>query len=153
MQQNTSLYDSLNVTAAASTSEIKKAYRNAALKYHPDKNNHTEESKRKFQEICQAYEILKDNRLRALYDQYGTTDEVLIQEQQAQAQRQQAGPFSSSSNFDTEAMSFPDLSPGDLFAQFFNSSATPLLMAPKAVLILASIIALRRVSPLLMAVA
>ena len=79
MQQNTSLYDSLNVTAAASTSEIKKAYRNAALKYHPDKNNHTEESKRKFQEICQAYEILKDNRLRALYDQYGTTDEVLIQ--------------------------------------------------------------------------
>lgn len=125
MQQNTSLYDSLNVTAAASTSEIKKAYRNAALKYHPDKNNHTEESKRKFQEICQAYEILKDNRLRALYDQYGTTDEVLIQEQQAQAQRQQAGPFSSSSNFDTEAMSFSDLSPGDLFAQFFNSSTTP----------------------------
>lgn len=153
MQQNTSLYDSLNVTAAASTSEIKKAYRNAALKYHPDKNNHTEESKRKFQEICQAYEILKDNRLRALYDQYGTTDEVLIQEQQAQAQRQQAGPFSSSSNFDTEAMSFPDLSPGDLFAQFLIVLLPPLLMAPKAVLILASIIALRRVSPLLMAVA
>ncbi|CAI4050065.1 hypothetical protein SKDZ_14G2450 [Saccharomyces kudriavzevii ZP591] len=128
MQHNTSLYDSLNVTATASTSEIKKAYRNAALKYHPDKNNHTEESKRKFQEICQAYETLKDNHLRSLYDQYGTTDEVLIQEQQAQTQsqrqRQQASVFSPSAGFGTGGMSFPDLSPGDLFAQFFNSSAS-----------------------------
>ncbi|CAI4036029.1 hypothetical protein SMKI_14G2430 [Saccharomyces mikatae IFO 1815] len=131
MQHNTSLYDSLNVTATASTSEIKKAYRNAALKYHPDKNNHTEESKRKFQEICQAYEVLKDNHLRSLYDQYGTTDEALIQEQyqqqaypQTQTQRQQSSVFNPSAGFDTEGMSFPDLSPGDLFAQFFSSSAS-----------------------------
>ncbi|EJS41943.1 apj1p [Saccharomyces arboricola H-6] len=131
MQHNTSLYDSLNVTATASTSEIKKAYRNAALKYHPDKNNHTEESKRKFQEICQAYEILQDNHLRSLYDRYGTTDEVLIQEQhQQQAQTEtetqhwQANVFSPTANFDTGGVSFPDLSPGDLFAQFFNSAGS-----------------------------
>jgi len=65
-----SLYETLEVSENASESEIKKAYRKLARKYHPDicKEADCEE---KFKEINAAYEILSDKEKKAQYDQYG----------------------------------------------------------------------------------
>lgn len=64
-----SLYDVLGVPEDASEEEIKKAFRKQAIKWHPDKNpDNAEEAEERFQEINNAYEIVSDNRKRALYD-------------------------------------------------------------------------------------
>lgn len=64
-------YEVLSVTKTASVEEIKKAYRRAALKYHPDKNPGDKEAEVKFKEAAEAYEVLSDPEKRARYDQYG----------------------------------------------------------------------------------
>ena len=63
-------YDVLGVNKDASKSEIKKAYRKLALKYHPDKNPN-KEAEEKFKDISEAYAVLYDDEKRRLYDQYG----------------------------------------------------------------------------------
>ncbi|XP_030435241.1 dnaJ homolog subfamily B member 2-like, partial [Gopherus evgoodei] len=56
----------------ASDEDIKKAYRRAVLKWHPDKNpENKEHAERKFKEIAEAYEVLSDKIKRDLYDRYG----------------------------------------------------------------------------------
>ncbi|KAL1302538.1 hypothetical protein AAFC00_002921 [Neodothiora populina] len=71
MVAETKLYDSLSISPTASEAEIKKAYRKAALKYHPDKNRDNPNASEKFKEVSQAYEILSDPEKRKIYDQYG----------------------------------------------------------------------------------
>ena len=71
MVAETKLYDSLSIQPSASDAEIKKAYRKAALKYHPDKNQDNPTASEKFKEVSQAYEILSDPEKRKIYDQYG----------------------------------------------------------------------------------
>ena len=53
-------YEVLSVTKNASESEIKKAYRKLAIKYHPDKNPGNKEAEQKFKEAAEAYEILSN---------------------------------------------------------------------------------------------
>ena len=69
-------YEVLGVPKNASESDIKKAYRKAAMKYHPDKFANSSEAEKKdaeekFKEINEAYEILSDAQKKAAYDQYG----------------------------------------------------------------------------------
>lgn len=61
-------YEVLGVSKTASADEIKKAYRKAAVKHHPDKEGGDET---KFKEIGEAYEVLKDQQKRQRYDQFG----------------------------------------------------------------------------------
>jgi preprotein translocase subunit Sec63 len=70
---STSLYQTLNIPKTATQSEIKKAYRKAALKHHPDKVPQEQRAKaeHKFKEISKAYEWLSDEGKRELYDRYG----------------------------------------------------------------------------------
>ncbi len=64
-------YDILGVSKDASESDIKKAYRKKAIKYHPDKNPDNAEAEEKFKKAAEAYEVLSDPEKRARYDQYG----------------------------------------------------------------------------------
>lgn len=61
-------YDILGVGKTASDDEIKKAFRKAAVKFHPDKEGGDEA---KFKEVNEAYEVLKDKQKRQRYDQFG----------------------------------------------------------------------------------
>jgi curved DNA-binding protein CbpA len=61
-------YDTLGISQNATQDEIKRSFRNLALKYHPDKNRNSEESKQKFMKIIEAYEVLSDERSRRDYD-------------------------------------------------------------------------------------
>ncbi|TJX51591.1 molecular chaperone DnaJ, partial [Soehngenia saccharolytica] len=64
---NTKYYEVLGVSKTAAADELKKAYRKAAIKNHPDKGGDPE----KFKELAQAYEVLSDPEKREIYDQYG----------------------------------------------------------------------------------
>jgi DnaJ-class molecular chaperone len=61
-------YEVLGVSNTASQADIRKSFRYLALKYHPDKNKNSEESKQKFMQIVEAYEILSDEHARKNYD-------------------------------------------------------------------------------------
>jgi DnaJ domain len=61
-------YEILGVSPSATPEEIKKSFRNLALKYHPDKNRNSEESKQKFMKIVEAYEVLSNEQARKNYD-------------------------------------------------------------------------------------
>lgn len=64
-------YRVLGVSGDATTEEITRHFKRLALRYHPDKNNHDPQLTEKFKEVSRAYEVLKDNRLRLIYDNKG----------------------------------------------------------------------------------
>lgn len=64
-------YQILGVSKSSSTSEIKKAYRKLAVKYHPDKNPDDPDAVTKFHDINDAYEVLQDDERREIYDRHG----------------------------------------------------------------------------------
>ena len=102
-------YKTLGVNKDASADEIKKAFRKLALKHHPDKNQGNKESEKKFKEINEAYEILKDDQKRAAYDKYGS-----------------AGFQNSGGGFHSQAGGFEDFADvfGDIFGDFMGRGSS-----------------------------
>ncbi len=64
-------YEVLGVARQASAGEIKKAYRQMALRYHPDRNPGNKEAEERFKETAEAYSVLIDGQKRSVYDRYG----------------------------------------------------------------------------------
>ena len=64
-------YEVLGVSKSADATEIKKAYRKLALKYHPDKNPGDKEGEEKFKEAAEAYDVLSNEEKKRRYDQVG----------------------------------------------------------------------------------
>ncbi|MFN7182543.1 MAG: DnaJ domain-containing protein, partial [Planctomycetota bacterium] len=65
-------YEILGVRRDASPEEIRRAYREAAFKYHPDRNPNDKEAEKKFKEVAEAYEVLSDPEKRSRYDKFGS---------------------------------------------------------------------------------
>lgn len=70
MAQKRDYYEVLSITRTASAEEVKRAYRQAAMKYHPDRNKEDGAADR-FKEASEAYEVLSDAAMRQRYDQFG----------------------------------------------------------------------------------
>lgn len=109
-------YKILGVDKNVSESDLKKAYRKMALKYHPDKNK-SPGAEEKFKEVAEAYEVLSDKDKKAVYDRYG--EEGL-----------RAGGGSSSSGgtggprmytFTSSGGNGPNVDPFETFRQFFGN--------------------------------
>jgi len=98
-------YEVLGVSRSATDEELKKAYRKAALKYHPDRNPGDHQAEERFKEASEAYQILCDAERRAMYDRFGHA-----------AFEQGAG----AAGFDFAASGFEDII-GDLFGDFFGT--------------------------------
>ncbi len=69
--EDLSYYEILEVTQSADKTEIKKAYRAMAKKYHPDKNTGDAKAEHKFKLCNEAYQCLSDDKQRSIYDRYG----------------------------------------------------------------------------------
>jgi molecular chaperone DnaJ len=95
-------YEVLGVDKDAGEEEIKKAYRQLALKCHPDRNRGDKSAEEKFKELGEAYEVLSDPQRRAAYDQFG----------HAAFDRRQ-GPYARSAGFHD---------PIDIFREVFGGS-------------------------------
>ena len=84
---NFDFYKELGVPPNASAGDIKKAYRKAAVRWHPDKNpTRREEAEEKFKRVAEAYECLSDPEKRDVYDRwYGRKDSAGVWEEALEA--------------------------------------------------------------------
>lgn len=98
-------YEILGVKKEATPEEIKKAYRNLALKYHPDRNSSDGDTENKFKEINEAYQVLSDPEKRARYDQFGSAEGM--------------GGFDFQGRGSSDFGNFGDF--GDIFDSFFGT--------------------------------
>ena len=64
-------YATLGVARDASADDLKKSYRKLAMQYHPDRNPDDKKAEKKFKDVSEAYDVLKDDQKRAAYDRFG----------------------------------------------------------------------------------
>src|SRR5208337_140920 len=89
--QNKDYYATLGVKKTATPEEIRKAFRKAARKYHPDVNPGDKRAEEKFKEISEANDILSDEKKRKVYDQLGFYSDQIDPAQAEAYARQQGG--------------------------------------------------------------
>merc|ERR1739848_7543 len=122
-------YKILGVSRGANNDELKKAYRKLALKYHPDKNKDDKTAAEKFKDINYAYEVLKDEKKRRIYDQVG--EEGLSggggggAGPQFNFNNSRNNPFGNGQGFTFSSSSGGNYNPFDTFNMFFGPGGNP----------------------------
>jgi molecular chaperone DnaJ len=106
-------YEVLGVKKDASTDEIKKAFRRAAVEHHPDRGG----DEAKFKELNEAYEVLKDTEKRKRYDQFGHAGVG------GASGNPFGGGFGGAGGAQNINFDFGDLGLGDIFSSFFGGGA------------------------------
>lgn len=114
-------YKVLGIEKKASESDIKKAYRKLARKYHPDLNPNDQQAEAKFKEINEANEVLSNAENRKKYDTYGKDWEHAEAYEKANQQQQQS--HRSSHQGHSQNYSEEDFS--DFFSSMFGGSGSP----------------------------
>lgn len=109
-------YEVLGVSKAASADEIKKAFRKLAIEYHPDRGG----DEAKFKEVNEAYEVLKDDKKRQRYDQFGHAG---VGSSHANDGNPFGGGFGGFNQGQNVHFDFGDLGLGDIFESFFGGSS------------------------------
>lgn len=110
-------YDILGVARSASQDEIKRAYRNLAKQYHPDRNRDNPDATKRFKEVQAAYDVIGDPERRKQFDQFGAGGPV------PEYQQWQSGPGRGGGGVDFGGADIPFDNLGDLssiFEQFFQ---------------------------------
>lgn len=107
-------YAILGIARSATLDDIKKAYRQLALQWHPDKHQGSPEAENRFKNISEAYQILSDSQKRHIYDFYGENEMNNSRETSQWTRNHFNFGFSSHSSF-----GFQD--PFELFEQFFGA--------------------------------
>ena len=121
-------YEVLGVAKTASAAELKKAYRQQALKYHPDRNK-AGDAAEKFKEISEAYEVLANPEKRQAYDQFGHS----AGDPFANASSYRQGPFTytyTTGGGGNQGFDFGGFSdPFEIFESFFGGVRSPFRQA------------------------
>ncbi|MBL7750887.1 MAG: molecular chaperone DnaJ [Chitinophagaceae bacterium] len=104
-------YEILGVGKAASSDEIKKAYRKVAMQYHPDRNPGDKAAEEKFKEAAEAYEVLSDPDRKTQYDRYGHA---------GVSGNGRGGHAGGNMNMDDIFSQFGDIFGDDIFGSFFG---------------------------------
>jgi molecular chaperone DnaJ len=116
-------YSTLGVSKGASANDIRKAYRNLAKKYHPDRNPNDKTAEEKFKQVQEAYDVLGDETKRKQYDQMRDGAFAGFRRGPGGFQEYTARP-GGGAQFNFEDLSgFGDL--GDLFSSIFGSAGGP----------------------------
>jgi len=112
--QHKDYYATLGVKKTATADEIRKAFRKAARKYHPDVNPGDKKAEEKFKEISEANDILSDEKKRKIYDQFGFySDQIDPAAAEAAARAGQgAGARGQEVPFDFSGFDFSDFASG-----------------------------------------
>ena len=148
--QNKDYYATLGVKKTATSDEIRKAFRKAARRYHPDVNPGDKKAEEKFKEISEANDVLSDEKKRKVYDQVGFySDQIDPAQAAAYARQQGAGgqPPVDFGGFDFSGFqSGPGQQPGqqagagsqswgsfkDIFSGIFSGAQQPRQRGPQA---------------------
>lgn len=112
-------YQVLEIPRTASEDDVKQAYRKLARKYHPDVSKE-KDAEQRFKDLNEAHDVLKDEKKRALYDQYGEAWKAAAEGRAPSPGAERAPDDFRAQGFDFDPSEFQGQDFSSIFEQFFG---------------------------------